>query len=51
MVIKLSFEVFVKLSIRAVLQDEVDLVVIVEEAVKLHDVLVTQMTLNLDFSS
>ena len=51
MVIRLSFEVFVKLSIRTVLQDEVNLVVIVEEAVELYDVLVAQMTLYLDFTA
>ena len=51
MVIRLSFEVFVKLSIRTVLQDEINLVVIVEEAVELHDVLVAQMTLYLDFTA
>ena len=51
MVIRLSFEVFVKLSIRTVLQDEINLVVIVEEAVELHDVLVAQMTLYLDFTT
>ena len=47
----LSFEVFVKFSIRTVLQDEVDLVIIVEKAVKLYDVFVAQMALNLDFST
>ena len=49
--IRLSFEVFVELSIGAVFQDEVYLVVIIKEAIKLHDVLVAQMTLNLDLST
>ena len=48
MVLWLCFKVFVKLSVRTVFQNEVDLVVIVEEAIELHDVLVAQMALNLD---
>ena len=48
MVVRLGFEVFVELSVRAVFQNEVDFVVIVEEAVELHDVLVAQMALYLD---
>ena len=48
MVIRLGFEVFVELTVRAVFQNEVDLVVIIEEAVELHDILVAQMALYLD---
>ena len=47
-VVRLGFEVFVELSVRAVFQNEVDLVVVIEEAVELHDVLVAQMALYLD---
>lgn len=43
-------QVFVELPLGAVLEDEVDFVVVEEETVKLHNVRMLQMTLDLNFS-
>ena len=50
-VVPLCLEVFVEFSLRTILQNQVDLVLIEEEPVQLHDMRVLQVTLDLDFPS
>lgn len=47
--IGLFLQVLVELALRTVLQDHINLVIIVEEAIELHDVLVVQVAVNFDF--
>ena len=47
----LRLEVFVEFSLGTVLQNEIDLVLVIEEAVQLHDVGVLQVALNLNLAS
>ena len=48
--IRLSLQFFVKLTLRAVLQNQVDLVFVVEEAIELDYILVAKMAVDLDLS-
>ena len=47
----LVFQVFVQFTIWTVFEDHVDLVVVIEEAIQLHYVLVSQVALNFYFST
>ena len=47
----LALEVFVQFALRTVLQDQVDPIVVIEEAIQLHHVLMPQVALYLDLST
>ena len=49
-VLLLCFQVFVEFTLGAVLENQVDLIFVEEEAVELNNVRVSQMTLDLDLS-
>jgi len=48
---RLSFQVLVKLTTWTILKDQVDFFIVVKEAIKLDHVLMSQVALNLNFSS
>ena len=50
MAARLRLEVLVELSSRAVLKNEVDFILVVKEAIELNDILVAQVTVDLDLS-
>jgi len=50
MALRLRFQVLVQLALGAVLEDQIDLVIIEEESVELHHILVAQVAVNLHLS-
>ena len=49
--IGLSLKVFVELALGTILEDEIYFLFIMKKAIKLNDIFVTKMTLNLNLSS
>ena len=47
----LAFQVFVKLTLRTILENQVDLIFIKEEAIELHNVWMSQVALDLNFTT
>ena len=47
----LTLQVFIKLALWTILKDQVDLVFVKEEAIELHDVWMSQVALDLNFTT
>ena len=47
----MTLQVFIKLALWTILKDQVDLVFVKEEAIELHDVWMSQVALDLNFTT